>query len=81
MAAITVQQLCDILHDMPADAIVIVSKDAEGNGFSPLPDEYWWSEGMYAPDTTWCGEYYDPTDPDVEVPDNAVVAICLWPTN
>lgn len=56
--SMTVGELLDALADQPRDRLVIMSKDAEGNGFSPLADV---SESMYLPDSTWSGETY-PTD-------------------
>ena len=49
----TVGDLIDYLATQPRDRKVVMSKDAEGNGFSPLADA---SEGMYAADSTWSGE-------------------------
>lgn len=67
----TVKQLRAALTDVDDDFIVILSKDAEGNGFSPL-DEV---EGpmTYEPDSTWSGEIIENHDND-----NCVV---LWPVN
>lgn len=58
------------------DAIVILQRDSEGNGFSPLRDdndaalvEY------YVAETTWSGEVYDAGD----APDDAVPCVTLVP--
>jgi hypothetical protein len=73
--------------NLPDDTIVILAKDAEGNGHSPLVQA---DPGMYLADTTWSGEHYPTeeqrlaeTDPDdwTEAPDDAVPAVFLWPTN
>ncbi|HEX5541987.1 MAG TPA: hypothetical protein VFX60_10585 [Micromonospora sp.] len=73
--------------DMPGDTPVILSKDAEGNGFSPVTEV---EVAMYAAETTWSGERYmteeerqATEDPDeyYEAPDDAVRAVFLWPTN
>lgn len=37
------------------DQEVILSKDSEGNGYSPLSD---FSYGVYYPETTFSGEFY-----------------------
>ncbi|UJV42070.1 hypothetical protein [Streptomyces sp. AMCC400023] len=75
------------LDHLPDDTIVILAKDAEGNGFSPLVEA---DHGMYLADTTWSGERYltdeqrlAETNPDdySEAPDDAVPAVFLWPTN
>jgi hypothetical protein len=73
--------------NLPDDTIVILAKDAEGNGHSPLVEA---EHAMYLADTTWSGERYlteadrqaeeDPDDYS-EAPDDAVHAVFLWPTN
>ena len=69
----TVAELITELQKLPGDALVVQSKDAEGNGFSPV-DEV--NIGRYEADTTWSGEFGD----DHDYPD-APVAVCVWPTN
>ena len=73
--------------NMPGDTPVILSKDAEGNGFSPAVEA---EVAMYAAETTWSGERYmteeerqATEDPDeyYEAPEDAVRAVFLWPTN
>lgn len=86
MAAITVKQLRELLADsaIPDDAIVVLSEDAEGNGFSPMPADQGWSVGEYVAGSTWSGAFYDATsyaDPDEDEPEHGVAALCLWPTN
>ena len=49
----TVGELADYLATLPRDRKVILRKDAEGNGHSPLADAW---EAMYSADTTWSGE-------------------------
>lgn len=51
----TVGELMDYLTTQPRDLKVILEKDAEGNGYSPLADAY---EGLYEPDSTWSGHVY-----------------------
>jgi hypothetical protein len=73
--------------DMPGGTPVILSKDAEGNGFSPAVEA---EVAMYAAETTWSGERYMaeadrqatgiPDEYD-EAPADAVRAVFLWPTN
>ena len=48
-----VKELIEALKLFPQDSRVILSKDSEGNCFSPLPDEDWDSIGTYYPETTW----------------------------
>jgi hypothetical protein len=73
--------------DLPDDTLVVLAKDAEGNGHSPLVEA---EHAMYLAESTWSGERYltdeqrlAETDPDEwsEAPDDAVPAVFLWPTN
>jgi len=52
----TVKELKEELKNLPDDMEVILQKDSEGNGYSPLdgvdPD------AVYIPETTWYGEVY-----------------------
>lgn len=48
-----VRMLIEMLRSMPADAVVILQKDAEGNGYSPCSEV---EEGLYVAETTWSGE-------------------------
>ncbi len=87
-----VKELIKVLESLPQDYDVILSKDGEGNGFSPLPSEdYCYSIGMYISESTWAGEFWNEDhmqDPenvecfqdyhDDDFESNAVV---LWPTN
>ena len=72
---VTIGLLIAALQALPPAARVILAKDAEGNGFSPLnlaegPDV---SLGTYIPDSTWSGEF--------QTGDVAPDAVCLWPVN
>lgn len=79
--------LRDFLTAVPRDRKVILQKDAEGNGYSPLSDA---GEGMYLAGTTWSGEMYaTPEDiaadaaftEDDAAPDDAERVVVLWPVN
>jgi hypothetical protein len=52
----TVAELIKELEGMPQESIVVMSKDAEGNEYSPLssidPDS------VYVADSTWSGDVY-----------------------
>ncbi len=50
----TVNQLKKLLDKMDGKRIVILAKDSEGNGYSPLDGVY---EGAYAAETTWYGKF------------------------
>lgn len=88
----TVAGLRAALADLPDDMPVVLAKDAEGNGYSPLSDA---DEAMYLADSTWSGEVYL-TDkqlqdkvargvggwgPEDAAPDGAVRALVLGPVN
>jgi len=85
----TVGELVDwLLATQPRDRPVVMSRDAEGNGFSPLADA---DESMYVAESTWAGDVYStPEDiadndaltlDDDGAPDEAVRVVVLWPTN
>lgn len=81
----TLRARLEEFRDLPGDTPVVLQKDAEGNGFSPLAGA---DESMYLADTDYSGEVYmtsaqvaaDPsyTEED-EAPEDAVHAIVLWP--
>jgi len=68
----TVRTLIAALSELPPDAEVVMSKDEEGNRFSPY---FAFSVGYYEPLNTWSGEF--------ESHDTArggnINAVCLWP--
>jgi len=57
--SVTVKELQKLLLDLPDDALVVMSRDAEGNGHSPLANVW---DGFYKADTTWFGSAYDQRD-------------------
>ncbi|RNG12978.1 hypothetical protein [Streptomyces botrytidirepellens] len=64
------------LAELPGDTLVVLARDAEGNDYSPLDDADF---AMYRAETGYSGERYRiPEDPR---PDDAVLAVFLWPTN
>lgn len=50
------KELLEELKGVDPDAEIVLQKDAEGNGYSPLAgvDE----NAVYIPDSTWSGEVY-----------------------
>ncbi len=85
--SMTVKDLREALADLPDDMLVVMAKDAEGNGYSPLAEA---TETMYAAETTWSGDAYltpeqRANDPQAgeydEAPDEAVRAVLLGPVN
>jgi hypothetical protein len=89
----TVGELLDYLATRPRDRKVVLRKDAEGNGHSPLADAW---EAMYVAESTWSGEeYITPEDLAEEMagpnpqgwseedaaPDDAERVVVLGPVN
>jgi hypothetical protein len=54
--AMLVKDLIEALKDLPPDAEVILQKDGEGNGYSPLSGVD--ADAVYIAETTWAGEVY-----------------------
>lgn len=84
----TVGELLDYLATQPRDRKVILRKDAEGNGHSPLANGW---EAMYEAESTWSGETY-PTPEDIaasdgyysdedEAPEGSERVVVLGPVN
>jgi hypothetical protein len=71
---ITVKQLREILDQLEPERVIILSKDSEGNNFSPLNNL---SPEQYVPVNTWSGWLLM----DGETGELAKPAIVLWPTN
>lgn len=85
----TAADLIEVLQRVPGDTLVVMSRDAEGNGYSPwaaYTDRY-----RYEAETTWSGEIRDPDEKngeefyydDEEREQLAKLPRCivLWPTN
>lgn len=78
-----VQELIELLQGQDPEAEVILQKDAEGNGYSPLAGA---DPSLYLADTTYSGETLHPEDIEDEFYDEediaaAVAAVILWPVN
>lgn len=87
MIVSTCGELADYLATQPRDRKIVMSKDAEGNAYSPLNDV---DEAMYVADTTWSGETYmtpeqlaEQETPDdwFEAPEVAERVVLLGPVN
>ena len=83
----TCGELADYLATQPRDRKIIMSKDAEGNGYSPLSDA---DEAVYVAENTWSGDVYmtpeqraEQENPDdwPEPPADAERVIVLDPVN
>jgi hypothetical protein len=70
-----VRELIKALSKCSPDAEVILSKDSEGNGFSPCANTY---DGFYVAENTWSGEFYDDAD---EAEGDGDEAVLLVPVN
>jgi len=84
-----VKDLKELLTNVPDDTLVVLSRDSEGNNYSPLDD---FSHQTYVPDSEWSGEIYlqelteefkdiGYTDEDMYHGNNGVKAIVMWPIN
>lgn len=93
MKITSVGELVDWLSTQPRDRMVVLSKDAEGNGYSPLADA---DETMYLAESTWAGETYPTPEQLAELvaqpgggwdaeddaaPEDAVRVVVLGPVN
>ena len=52
----TVKELKEEIKNLPDDMEVVLQKDAEGNGYSPLSGAD--PDAVYIPETTWSGDVY-----------------------
>lgn len=90
-----IKELIKMLQEIEnQDALVVVSRDAEGNSFSPLAEPTYEENWKYFPETTWSGEmcmtaltdeYIQQGFTDEDVVDDRTnrgqLAVVLWPIN
>lgn len=57
----TVKELIEILSELPQDSVVVLQKDSEGNGYSPLAGA---EAAKYIPENTYSGEVLCQEDVD-----------------
>ena len=77
-----VKDLIKELKRYPPEFEVIMSKDEEGNNYSPWDGEVY--DGMYIPECTWAGEWYTEQDMEEESIDEEKFkknAVVLYPIN
>ena len=82
-----VKELKELLKNVDDNRLVVMSKDGEGNGFSPLADID--DTSNYEADSTWSGEVgIEKLTPELEKQgygeedvNHGVPALVLWPTN
>lgn len=78
-----VKELIETLQGLDAEAEVILSRDAAGNGHSPCYNVW---DGVYVPESTWAGEVYEEQEwkdcrEDYGPDDKAIAAVVLNPTH
>lgn len=76
----TKKELLAALEGVPDETLIVLSKDGEGNGYSPLADA---ESAFYLADSTWSGDVYD-EDADEEEdrpPAGAVPCVVFSPIN
>lgn len=76
-----VKDLIQQLQSENPEAIVIIQKDSEGNSYSPLEGS---ESGVYIPESTWAGEVYsygELEDEGMELDEEKMDAVILWPVN
>jgi hypothetical protein len=74
----TVKELIMLLLEQDLTLEVVLQKDAEGNGYSPLEGG---DPAYYVPTSTWSGEVYDEDEEGEELPEDGHRAMILWPVN
>jgi hypothetical protein len=85
----TVRELRVLLANANDDDLVVLSKDAEGNGYSPLRGTW---DAIYVPDSTYSGNVYmrelttedrveGYTEEDLYEGDDGQPALVLTPVN
>lgn len=71
-----VRELIQELMAMDEKAVVILQKDAEGNGYSPLAGV---TAGKYVEENGWSGNFVG--DDDAHEDDDGIEGVVLYPTN
>ena len=71
----TKNELINKLQQLDGNPIIILQKDAEGNGYSPAAGV---ENGWYAADSTYSGEVYHD---DGSAQQKSIPCIILWPIN
>jgi hypothetical protein len=74
-----VSDLIALLNTLDPDALVVMSKDGEGNQYTPWSGDY--LDTRYSADSSWSGEIEDADEPWDSDGVDCVKAVVLWPTN
>lgn len=80
----TVKELKALLSSASDDALVVLSKDSDGDRFSPLAGVDTSPDRIYVPENTWCGEISRLGPEALELGLDlgaATRCVVLWPTN
>lgn len=72
-----VKKLVEILKKMNQDHLVVLQKDAEGNGHSPLSDV---GTGAYVAESPWAGELVE-NEYGEDLGPKAEKVVVLYPVN
>lgn len=76
---ITVGELRELLDDQPDERQVVLSKDIEGNGYSPLA---YVEDALYEATSTYSGEMYYPEEGEEDSDyTNVEHVVVLFPVN
>ncbi len=75
-----VKELIEALSEFDGDTLIVLQKDGEGNGYSPLAGADY---ALYLPENTWSGEVYSSLDiEELELEDEPLVPCAvLFPVN
>ena len=73
MTGVTVRELVEKLSYLNPDAIVCLSRDPEGNTFTPFSGNI----GTCLYSDSWEDVYFE--DPDLDEPEDGIDAVVLWP--
>jgi hypothetical protein len=92
--SMTAKELRKRLKGVPDDVVIVMSKDAEGNSYSPLADTTPIGQYHYEASCTWAGDIKRADEPDPEAEDGFYydpdereairqlpACVVLWPTN
>ena len=74
----TVKELIELLETLDPNYKVIMSKDSEGNGFSPVSEI---GSGEWVARSKWSGEVLSKEDCEENGDEYEEDCIVLWPTN
>ena len=74
----TVKELKELIESLPDEMLVVLQKDSEGNGYSPLAGD---DNCMYIPENTWSGYVYEEDELEEDDIEDAIFSLVLYPIN